>query len=125
MPARYAGRTDWSFPRQCFTKHCALWKRPEHLHCRLRLQPDRVKPQADESRAFAQCRVTLANPTYSHFGDIVTRTDRKERCDLRLIQGDRMSKPLLGETRREKIWEGSRKGDKGEHFRLYRKTVKG
>jgi hypothetical protein len=56
-----------------------------------------------------------------YFGGIVTRTDRKERCDLRLIQGDRLSKPLLDETRWEKIWEGSRKGDKNEHYRLYRR----
>jgi len=56
-----------------------------------------------------------------YFGGIITRTDRKERCDLRLIQGDRLSKPLLDETRWEKIWEGSRKGDKGEHYRLYRR----
>lgn len=56
-----------------------------------------------------------------YFGDIRTQPDRRERCDLRLIQGDRLSKPLLDETRWQKIWEGSRKGDKGEHFRLYRK----
>ncbi|HXU94024.1 MAG TPA: glycosyltransferase family 39 protein [Gallionella sp.] len=56
-----------------------------------------------------------------YFGGIVTREDRKERCDLRLIQGNRLSKPLLDETRWEKIWEGSRKGDKGEHYRLYRR----
>jgi 4-amino-4-deoxy-L-arabinose transferase-like glycosyltransferase len=56
-----------------------------------------------------------------YFGGIITRTDRKERCDLRLIQGDRLSKPLLDETRWKKIWEGSRKGDKGEHYRLYQR----
>lgn len=56
-----------------------------------------------------------------YFGGILTREDRKERCDLRLIQGQRLSKPLLDETRWEKIWEGSRKGDKGEHYRLYRR----
>ncbi|MDP2144682.1 MAG: glycosyltransferase family 39 protein [Gallionella sp.] len=56
-----------------------------------------------------------------YFGGIVTRADRKERCDLRLIQGDRLSKPLLDETRWKKIWEGSRKGDKNEHYRLYRR----
>jgi hypothetical protein len=44
------------------------------------------------------------------------------RCDLRLIQGDRLSKPLRDETHWEKIWEGSRKGDKNEHFRLYRRV---
>jgi 4-amino-4-deoxy-L-arabinose transferase-like glycosyltransferase len=56
-----------------------------------------------------------------YFGGIVTREDRNERCDLRLIQGDRLSKPLLDENRWKKIWEGSRKGDKNEHYRLYRK----
>lgn len=56
-----------------------------------------------------------------YFGGILTREDRNERCDLRLIQGDRLSKPLLDEKRWKKIWEGSRKGDKNEHYRLYRR----
>lgn len=54
-----------------------------------------------------------------YFGGITTRVDQS--CDLRLIQGDRLSKPLLDETRWEKIWEGSRKGDKTERYRLYRR----
>ncbi|HEX5362967.1 MAG TPA: glycosyltransferase family 39 protein, partial [Gallionella sp.] len=58
-----------------------------------------------------------------YFGDIVTHEDRKERCDLRIIQGNRLSKPLLDETRWKKIWEGSRKGDKYEHFRLYQRIA--
>ncbi len=57
-----------------------------------------------------------------YFGNIIAQNDYKHRCDLRLIQGDKLSKPLLDETRWEKIWEGSRKGDKGEHFRLYRQV---
>ncbi|HYR05920.1 MAG TPA: glycosyltransferase family 39 protein [Gallionella sp.] len=57
-----------------------------------------------------------------YFGSIVTREDRAGRCDLRLIQGDGLSRPLLDETRWKKIWEGSRKGDKSEHYRLYRKV---
>jgi 4-amino-4-deoxy-L-arabinose transferase-like glycosyltransferase len=57
-----------------------------------------------------------------YFGNIVTRRDPSHRCDLRLIQGDRLSKPLLDESRWEKIWEGNRKGDKNEHFRLYRRV---
>ena len=56
-----------------------------------------------------------------YFGNIITRRDSKQRCDLRLIQGDKLSRPLLDETRWEKIWEGSRKGDKNEHYRLYRR----
>lgn len=56
-----------------------------------------------------------------YFGGIITRKDPNQRCDLRLIQGDKLSRPLLDETRWKKIWEGSRKGDKGEHYRLYQK----
>jgi len=41
---------------------------------------------------------------------------------LRLIQGNKLSRPLLNETRWEKIWEGSRKGDKDERYRLYRRV---
>jgi len=59
-----------------------------------------------------------------YFGKVSTRSDPKQRCDLRLIQGDKLSKPLLDETRWEKIWEGSRKGDKNEHYRLYRRMGK-
>ena len=55
-----------------------------------------------------------------YFGDLVTQPDRNERCELRLIQGDRLSRPLLDETRWEKIWEGSRKG---EHYRMYRRVA--
>jgi 4-amino-4-deoxy-L-arabinose transferase-like glycosyltransferase len=55
-----------------------------------------------------------------YFGNIITRHDPKLRCDFRLIQGDTLSKPLLDEARWKKIWEGSRKGDKIERYRLYR-----
>ncbi|MGA7750624.1 MAG: glycosyltransferase family 39 protein [Gallionella sp.] len=57
-----------------------------------------------------------------YFGNIITRRDPNHRCDLRLIQGDRLSRPLLDEIRWEKIWEGNRKGDKNEHYRLYRRV---
>ena len=59
-----------------------------------------------------------------YFGNIITQHDYKHHCELRLIQGDKLSRPLLNETRWEKIWEGSRKGDKGEHYRLYRRVEK-
>jgi 4-amino-4-deoxy-L-arabinose transferase-like glycosyltransferase len=59
---------------------------------------------------------------FDYFGNIITLRDPSHRCDLRLIQGDRLSKPLRDETHWEKIWEGSRKGDKNEHFRLYRRV---
>jgi hypothetical protein len=57
-----------------------------------------------------------------YFGNIITQHDYKHHCELRLIQGDKLSRPLLNETRWEKIWEGSRKGDKNEHYRLYRRV---
>ncbi len=56
-----------------------------------------------------------------YFGNILTQHDYKHRCDLRLIQGAKLSRPLLDEKRWKKIWDGSRKGDKGEHYRLYRR----
>ncbi|MEO8331043.1 MAG: glycosyltransferase family 39 protein [Gallionella sp.] len=58
-----------------------------------------------------------------YFGNIITRHDTKQRCDLRLIQGDKLSKPLFDDTRWKKLWEGSRKGDKNEHFRLYQRIL--
>lgn len=57
-----------------------------------------------------------------YFGNILTRHDPMHHCDLRLIQGDLLTRPLLDETRWKKIWEGSRKGDKNEHYRLYQKV---
>ena len=60
-----------------------------------------------------------------YFGGIITHADHRERCDLRIIQGDRLSKPLLDETRWKKIWEGSRKMGKGEHYRLYQRIQHG
>ena len=56
-----------------------------------------------------------------YFGDIITRHDPADHCDLRLLQGDKLSRPLLDETRWEKIWEGGRKGDKNEYYWLYRR----
>ena len=79
--------------------------------------PDRYQCIAGESIGEAQ-RAML-----HYFGDIITQRDTKNRCDLRLIQGDKLSKPLTNEKRWEKIWEGSRKGDKNEHYRLYQRVV--
>jgi 4-amino-4-deoxy-L-arabinose transferase-like glycosyltransferase len=57
-----------------------------------------------------------------YFGNILTEHDYRHRCDLRLIQGNKLSRPLLDEARWEKIWEGNRKGDKDERYRLYRRV---
>lgn len=54
-----------------------------------------------------------------YFGNIITKRDPDRVCELRLIQGDKLSRPLQDTARYEKIWEGSRKGDKNEHYRLY------
>ena len=55
-----------------------------------------------------------------YFGNITTRRDPARVCELRLIQGDKISRPLMDENRYQKIWEGSRKIDKNEQYRLYR-----
>ncbi|MEQ1556292.1 MAG: glycosyltransferase family 39 protein [Gallionella sp.] len=60
-----------------------------------------------------------------YFGNVITEVDAKKRCDLRLVQGHKLSKPLLNETRWQKIWEGSRMDDKSEQYRLYQKVVSG
>ena len=56
-----------------------------------------------------------------YFGDIITQPDFKQHCELRLIQGDKLSKPLLDDTRWKRIWAGSRKGNKTEYYRLYQR----
>lgn len=58
-----------------------------------------------------------------YFGNLYTQKDAKQRCDLRLIQGKKLSRPLLDTTRWEKIWEGSRMDDKNEQYRLYRRRA--
>jgi 4-amino-4-deoxy-L-arabinose transferase-like glycosyltransferase len=57
-----------------------------------------------------------------YFGNILTLHDYRHHCDLRLIQGNKLSRPLLNERLWEKIWEGNRKGDKDERYRLYRRV---
>ena len=59
-----------------------------------------------------------------YFGNIITRRDPARRCELRLIQGDKISRPLMDHARYEKIWEGSRKTDKTEQYRLYQEIKK-
>lgn len=56
-----------------------------------------------------------------YFGDIYTQKDSKQRCNLRLVQGRKLSKPLMDESHWEKLWEGSRMDDKNEQYRLYRR----
>jgi 4-amino-4-deoxy-L-arabinose transferase-like glycosyltransferase len=61
-----------------------------------------------------------------YFGNLLTRVDTEQKCDLRLIQGNKESLILIDTDRWQEIWEGSREGDKNEHYRLYQRiTSKG
>jgi 4-amino-4-deoxy-L-arabinose transferase-like glycosyltransferase len=59
-----------------------------------------------------------------YFGDLKPKRNASRVCDLLLVQGDRIAKPIEDEIGWEKVWEGGRKGDTKERFRLYRR-VKG
>ena len=59
-----------------------------------------------------------------YFGDINTRHRATRVCDLLLVQGNRIARPIEDEIGWEKIWEGGRKGDQNERFRLYRRIRK-
>ena len=59
-----------------------------------------------------------------YFGDIKTRSGASRVCDLLLVQGDRIARPIEDEIGWAKIWEGSRKGDQNERFRLYKRVRK-
>jgi hypothetical protein len=58
-----------------------------------------------------------------YFGNITTLKDARKDCDLRLIQGKKISQPLPDTAHWEKIWEGSRMDDKNERYRLYRRRA--
>lgn len=59
-----------------------------------------------------------------YFGDINLRQKATRKCDLLLVQGNRIAKPIEDEIGWEKIWEGGRKGDQNERFRLYQRAKK-
>ena len=59
-----------------------------------------------------------------YFGGINPRQKATRICDLLLVQGDRIAKPTENEIGWEKIWEGGRKGDRNERFRLYQRVRK-
>jgi len=59
-----------------------------------------------------------------YFGDINPRPKATRVCDLLLVQGNRIAKPIEDEIGWEKIWEGGRKGDQNERFRLYKRVRK-
>ncbi|GAB1235411.1 ArnT family glycosyltransferase [Ferrigenium sp. UT5] len=55
-----------------------------------------------------------------YFGDFKWHSTRRAKCDLLLVQGERIAKPIESGIGWEKIWEGSRQGENSERFRLYR-----
>ena len=57
-----------------------------------------------------------------YFGDINPHRRATRVCDLLLVQGNRIAKPIEDEIGWEKIWEGGRKGDQNERFRLYQRV---
>ena len=57
-----------------------------------------------------------------YFGDINPKRKATRVCDLLLVQGNRVAKPIEDEIGWEKIWEGGRKGDQNERFRLYQRV---
>ncbi|HLP97901.1 MAG TPA: glycosyltransferase family 39 protein [Sideroxyarcus sp.] len=59
-----------------------------------------------------------------YFGDLNPKRNASNVCDLLLVQGDRIAKPIEDEIGWEKMWEGGRKGDTQERFRLYRRIGK-
>ncbi len=59
-----------------------------------------------------------------YFGGINPHRKSAQTCDLLLVQGNRVAKPIEDEIGWEKIWEGGRKGDQNERFRLYQRVKK-
>jgi len=57
-----------------------------------------------------------------YFGQFKWHSTRLAKCDLLLVQGERIAKPIENEIGWEKIWEGGRLGEKNERFRLYRRV---
>jgi len=57
-----------------------------------------------------------------YFGNLNPKRNSTRSCDLLLVQGDRIAKPIEDEIGWEKMWEGGRKGDTNERFRLYRRV---
>jgi 4-amino-4-deoxy-L-arabinose transferase-like glycosyltransferase len=57
-----------------------------------------------------------------YFGNIKLRQNAARVCNLLLVQGDRIAKPIEDEIGWEKLWEGGRQGKQDERFRLYQRV---
>ena len=58
-----------------------------------------------------------------YFGNITTRREARNVCDLLLVQSVQASEPGENEKVWKKIWEGGRSSDKNERFRLYQRVA--
>lgn len=59
-----------------------------------------------------------------YFGDVTVRERPRPECDLMLVQGTGITPHSEDPTHWNKIWEGGRPGDKGEHYWLYQRVKK-
>lgn len=57
-----------------------------------------------------------------YFGNLTPKRNASRVCDLLLVQGNRIARPIEDEIGWEKVWEGSRTADQKERFRLYRRV---
>jgi 4-amino-4-deoxy-L-arabinose transferase-like glycosyltransferase len=57
-----------------------------------------------------------------YFGAIIVREQSRPECALMLVQGSGSAPHNEDPARWEKIWEGGRPGDKGEHYWLYQRV---
>ena len=57
-----------------------------------------------------------------YFGQFKWSSRAVARCDLLLVQGNRIARPIENEIGWERIWEGGRPGEQNERFRLYRRV---
>jgi len=59
-----------------------------------------------------------------YFGGVTVRAQPRAECDLMLVQGNGSNPHNEDPQRWNKIWEGGRPGDKGEHYWLYQRVGK-
>jgi 4-amino-4-deoxy-L-arabinose transferase-like glycosyltransferase len=57
-----------------------------------------------------------------YFGGVTVREQPRAECDLLLVQGNGSNPHNEDPLRWNKIWEGGRPGDKGEHYWLYQRV---
>lgn len=56
-----------------------------------------------------------------YFGHFKWHSQKTAKCDLLLVQGERVARPIENEIGWQRMWEGGRQGERNERFRLYRR----